>query len=188
MVRRQRRIPTLPAVTTSEGARSALPAIGLAAAVAYMVLMGGTVDAETHAVLRLITGVGGAAVVLMYVLKAPRSSDAVDRGVLLALLLFAAAGVLSAFPRQSLDAVLAALAFVAAFWLARDVLRSDDARRRLVLVLVALSAIVTLIFVGRWVVPVLGWWEGTGWSVVPPLNLSSAARHGGTGTTSGCWS
>jgi O-antigen ligase len=122
-------------------------------------------------VLRLFPGMGGAALILLYVLRAPRSFDAVDRGVLLALLLFTAAAILSAFPRQSLDAVLAAFGFVAAFWLARDVLRSEDARRRLVLVLVALSAIVTLVFVGRWVVPVLEWWRGTGWSVLPPLNF-----------------
>ncbi len=119
-------------------------ATALLCAFAYMVLIGGTGRGEVDFAPRLLNGLVGGVLIALYIVRAPSHFDAVDRGVLVALLLFAGAGVLSAFPRQSFDAVLAALAFAAAFYLARDELRARIPRQRLVAVLIGLSAILTV--------------------------------------------
>ena len=141
----------------------------LLVAFAYVVLVGGTIWGEVDPTLRLFNGLIGGVAIAYLAATAHRGVDRVDGLVIIAVALFAVAGVLSAFPRQSLDAITAALAFGAAFLVARRALASEWERRRLVMLLIALSLVMTMIFAARWLVPIAEWWRTTG--LIPPLNF-----------------
>lgn len=153
--------------------------IGAFLAFAYLVLVGGTSQGELQPSLRLLNaGIAGVAI-LIYLLRAPGRMDRIDQAVLLGLLCFAAAGMLSRFPRQSLDAVLAALSYTAAFFIARDLLATEQARAMLVRTMMGLSLVMTFITAALWLPLVAEWWSLTGWSVIPPLNISLNAQPWG---------
>lgn len=144
-------------------------------ALAYFVILGEAGQRDPHPILRLVNALVAGALILTYLVKAPTRADRVDRGVLLSLLLFAAAAVLAQFPRQAFDAVLAALLFTAAFFVARTLLAAETGRQAFTWCLIGLSALFTFLTAARWLLPALEWWSLTGWTVIPPLDLNLSA-------------
>ena len=160
-------------VAVGSGSNRPLSAIEIGAAMAvlaYVVLLGGTGLGELHPVLRIVNGLVAGGAIAAYLVLAPRRHDRIDIACLAALVVFLAAAVLSAFPRQSLDGALGALTFTAAFFLARLITADDAGRRALVWVLIGLSAILTTLAAARWLPPTIEWWTLTG--VVPPLDMN----------------
>jgi O-antigen ligase/tetratricopeptide (TPR) repeat protein len=156
-----------------------LPTIAALAALCYMVLLGGTAEGELQPVLRLVNAGLAAALILYYVLKGPAQADRVDRYVLAAVVLFSGAAVLSAFPRQSFDALLAALTYGAGLFMARERLHPSTVRVAFVRVLMGLSLLLTLITFDRWIPPVLEWSSIADWRALPPLDLNLPAAPWG---------
>ena len=148
-------------------------------ALTYVVLLGGTALGEIGTTLRVINAAISGVVIAWYLLRAPGDTDLVDRGILIALLLFLAACLGSLFPRQSLDAALSALTYAAAFYVARRRLADPRTRQGLVYVFIGLSCLLTLAAAVRWVVPMVEWWAAVGWRVAPPMNLELAAHPWG---------
>lgn len=148
-------------------------------ALTYFVFLGEFGQRDPHPILRILNAVAAGALILIYLLKAPARADRIDRGILLGLLLFAAASVLAQFPRQAFDALLGALLYVAAFFVARTLLAGEAGRLAFVRCLIGLSAVITFLTTARWLLPALEWWSLTGWSVIPPLDLNLAATPWG---------
>ncbi len=146
-------------------------AIGILAAFVYVVVVGGTGSGELQPVLRTLNSLLGGVLIAAYVIRAPTRADAIDHAVLVAILLFSAAGVLSAFPRQSLDAVLAAMTYAGAFFLARELLSNGPARIAFIRILIGLSAIFTIGAALLWIPSVVEWWALTNRTVMPPLDI-----------------
>jgi len=153
---------------------AAVPLLALLAVFVYFVLIGGTARGEIDPATRVINTVVGGALVAILVWRLRSAADRIDRWVIAALVLFVAAGTFSAFPRQSFDAALGALVYVAGLHFARGEMNSERAQRLAVVVLVALSVVFTLIAARFWLLPILEWWARTGWQVTPPLNLELA--------------
>lgn len=146
--------------------------LGAAAALVYVVLIGGTSIGELDPRLWVVNaGIAGAFLV-WYLVRAPAHADRSDRAVLLAVIVFAAAAVLSQFPRQSFDAVLAALTYAAGLFAARGILAAAPARAILVRSLMALSLLVTFTTAALWLPLFFGWWQLTDWGVIPPFDLA----------------
>ena len=141
--------------------------MAVAVAICYFVVIGGTAIGEVHPVIRAINGVAGGALILGYLARAPRQADWFDRRMLIALLLFGGAAVLSSLPRQSFDALLSALAMVAAIFVLRGVVARDHARRLLIVTLRSLSLGLTALFATLWLGVVGSWVEVTGELVLP---------------------
>ena len=154
-------------------------AVGVVALVSYAVVIGGTAQGELHPILRTINALAGSVLVVLYVWRAPAYADKVDRGVLFALLAFCLAGLLSLFPRQSFDAVVAALVYAAAFFIARDAFRREHLRTVAIRTMMVLSTFFTLVIAARWLPLVIEWWALTDWTVFPPLDLSLSAAPWG---------
>jgi O-antigen ligase len=155
--------------------RANLGILAAGLALAYSVILGEAGQLEAHPVLRILNATAAGTLIVLYLLTAPRLADRVDRGVLLGLLLFAAAAVLAQFPRQAFDALLGALLFTAALFVARTLLAVEAARVVFVRCLIGLSALMTFVVASRWLLPALEWWSLTGWRVIPPLDLNLPA-------------
>ena len=147
----------------------------LLGALVYVVCVGGPGGGELNPALRVFTAVIGGWVIVGLAIGGPRHSDRVDSMVVGALVFFALAGVMSQFPRQSFDAVLAATAYLAAFILARGYLGATAPRRMLEHVLIGLSVFFTLTAAIGWFPDVIRLWAVSDWEVVPPLNLELTA-------------
>lgn len=152
--------------------RQPLVGTAIVAVIAYGVLLGGSAIGEVQAGLLLVNGLVAAPLVIAYVRRAPRRADRLDGAVILGLILFSCAGLLSSFPRQSFDSLLTALVFAAALFMARDVLASAPARRAAVGTLQALSGLLTIAVAVRWLPLVAEWWALTDWLVIPPLDIN----------------
>lgn len=146
--------------------------MGAVAVFAYFVVFGDLAWRDIP-VARIASGLLAAGVVLLYVVRAAGRADRIDRNILLALLVFILASIFSRFPRQSFDSVLAALLYVAALFVAREVLARDSARRIFIAGLIALSALLTLATATQMIVPFVEWWGLTDWGVPPPLDLKA---------------
>ena len=151
-----------------------LAALGM---LAYFVLLGGTDFGALDPFLRTLNAVLAGVLLARYVIRLPEYGDTWDRWLLLAVLLFAVAGVLSSAPRQSFDAVLGAATYAAALFTARDLARNGSLRRALLFVLMGLSAILTVLTAAAWSPTVATWISATHGTIPPPLNfeLSAAA-------------
>ena len=151
-------------------------AIGLLllAAFAYTVLLGGTILSELLPPVRIVTACVGGVLVLFYLNQAPRYLDRVDALILGGLLLYFAAGVLSLHPRQSFDAMLAGLAWVAATFLARRQMAHERSRTAFIAVCMALSGVLTIVVAARWLPVLETWWSSTGFAI-PALDLDYSA-------------
>lgn len=164
---------------TRPSSASQVTAIAVAAAFAYLVLVGGTAVGETHPVLRGISALLGACVIAVYVAQLPTTWDRFDALLLLSVIAFTFAGLLSTMPRQSLDVLIAALALAAAAFVARS-LGTDPASRWAV---ITAMRVVFLLLVGltlvRWLPPVVEWWLLTGRNTLPPLDLEFQAHPWG---------
>jgi tetratricopeptide (TPR) repeat protein len=135
----------------------------------YFVLLGGTPAGDIVPALRTINAAVGAALIVIYFLRAPRVADRIDRMMLLGLVLFLFAGAFSMFPRQSFDAALAATAYIAAFFLMRGAFADESARRLAVAALATLSLILSLFFASLWFPEAIAWYQAT--NEPPPLAL-----------------
>lgn len=155
-----------------------LAGYGALAALIYFVLIGGGSQGELQPVPRMVSGVFAAALIGTYLWTASERADRMDRGVLLAVLPFTGAALLSQFPRQSIDAALGALALAAGLFVARDLLVQDSWRRLLLWAFIGLSAVLTLVSVARWMPIVISWQSVTG-TLIPPLNLELPATPWG---------
>ncbi len=156
-----------------------LAVVAPSVALAYFVLLGGTPIGEQLGVLRIINSVLGAIFVTLYVRRLPRRADVVDLMVLAAFLLVAVTAVVSPFPRQALDALLALLAYAAVFYVARDLVATPAIRQVLVWTLRLLSAAITVYAASRYLPTYVEWLELTEGSVTPPLGLPMVARPWG---------
>jgi O-antigen ligase len=145
--------------------------MGLLAGLVYFLLLGGTSSGPLIPLLQGLTIALSAVLVVAWVRQLRRGSDLVDRLVIGALLLFLAACLLSAFPRQSLDAALGAVGFSATFGLARRELADPVSRRALVNVLGAIGLVMVIGVVAAWGWIWLSWLQLTGWRGIPPLDL-----------------
>ena len=165
---------------TASQQRSSLGPIALVglAVLCYVVLIGGTPIGEVTSALKTITVAIAAAAIGYFVVHAPARADRIDIVVLIAVLLFAIAGMFSQHLRQSLDAVLAALAWTCALFVARDQARRPAVREALPVVLMALSTIVTITTAARWLPVLSDWWTATG-ILAPPLDLDYPAQPWG---------
>ena len=146
-------------------------AIAMLVLLVYVVLLGGTAAGVLNPVLRTVTAVAGAALIASCVALAPGRADFLDGAVVAGVALFAIAGALSRFPRQSFDAVLGALVLAGAFLLARRLMVHAGVRRAFVYVLIGLSVLFTVIFTAYWLGAYLRWGALAGWAVLPPLDL-----------------
>src|SRR5205823_2129340 len=136
----------------------------------YMVLLGGTLLGEVIPEVRILTAILASALVVNYLLQAPRHSDGLDRLILVALLLFLAAAILSQYPRQSLDAALGAFGYAAGLFFARRQLARESARQAFLSAVITLSAVLTFVVAARWLPVVQVWWSSTGF-LFPALDL-----------------
>ena len=151
--------------------RIGVAAIAMLLLLVYVVLLGGAAPGVLNPVLRTLTAVAGAALVVSCLALAPGRADRLDSVVVIGVALFAIAGMLSRFPRQSFDAVLGALVLAAAFFLARRLMAHAGVRRAFVFVLIGLSVLFTLIFTAYWLGAYLRWGALAGWALLPPLDL-----------------
>lgn len=146
--------------------------VGLIGAFAYVVVIGGSSIGEVDPALRAINVAIAAALLLRYLGRMPKFGDSIDRRLLFAVILFAFAGALSSATRQSLDAVLEAATYAAAFFTARDLLAREAVRTIFVRLLICVSALLTLIAAARWFPLLIEWWLLAGRTVLPPLDLN----------------
>ena len=149
--------------------------VALLVAFAYVVVLGGTGVGELHPFLRLINAGIGAILIGIYLVHAPRRADRLDLAVIGALVLFAISGTLSQFPRQSFDAVLAALTYAAGFFVARELLSREPLRRAFLRTAMGLSVLITIVIGSVWLPGFLEFWALTGWAVLPPLDIPFSA-------------
>ena len=163
--------PAAPWATTGV-AIAALVALG------YFVLIGGGAFGELQPVPRLIGAILSGAFVVAYLMWAGTRADRLDKAALLALLAFAVASILSQFPRQSLDALIGALAWSAGLFVARGLSAEERCRRWFVNTMIGLSGLLTLSTVARWLPQVLETMTVSG-SGLPPLNLELSATPWG---------
>jgi tetratricopeptide (TPR) repeat protein len=111
----------------------------------------------------------GGAFIAAFLIRAPRFADRIDKLMLVGLVLFTLACVFSLFPRQSFDAAIAGMAYVAAFFLMRGELDFPQARRLLIAAMATLSFALTFFFASLWLPEAFAWWSSTG--DLPPLAL-----------------
>jgi O-antigen ligase len=149
------------------------------AALGYVILLGGTGRGELDGTLHVVNGLVAAFFVVVYVTRAPAVADRIDRGILVSLLLFLGAAILSQFPRQSFDAALGALTATSAFFVLRGELNRPEVRRVFVNLFVLLSTVMTFVTAALWLPAFFEWWALTGWDVVPPLDLNFSAAPWG---------
>jgi O-antigen ligase len=151
----------------------------LGLAIVYAVLLGGSAWGELHPLLRIANATLAAMCLVTFIVRARRYADRLETAIVLATAMFAVAGVLAVFPRQALDATLAALTYAAVFILGREILTTPRYRAAAIWSLRVLFVFFTLVFTVRWVPTVLEWWRLTDWSVVPPLDMRLSAAPWG---------
>ena len=150
--------------------RPPIAGVAALAAFAYFVVVGGTPVGEILPAFRVVNSLLGGVLIAYYLLRAPRDGDRFDAWLAVAVGLFAIAGVLSAYPRQSFDAVVGALGYAAAAFVARRLLARREMRRLFVSTLIVLSGAITLTTAMRWLPVIQTWWSVTG-TTVPALDL-----------------
>jgi O-antigen ligase len=147
-------------------------AIGAILALAYFVVLGGTMVGELDPFLRLLNALIAGWLLVRYLWRMPKAGDRIDVGLLAAVVLFAIAGTASHAPRQSFDAVLEAATYAAALFTARDLLAREAVRTAFVRVLMGFSLFLTVLIASLWFPLVIGWWSATDQTVLPPLDLT----------------
>jgi tetratricopeptide (TPR) repeat protein len=148
-------------------------------ALGYTILLGGTGRGELGSWLVLMNAAIAAYFVISYFMRAASEADRLDRGILLALLLFAAAAVLSQFLRQSFDAALGALTGVAALFVLRGDLSDARVRAWFARLFGGLAITLTFLTAALWVPQAVEWWNLAGGDLAPPLDLNFRASPWG---------
>lgn len=154
-------------------------AIRLAAVclLAWFILVAGAPIWEPDPLVRILNAALGAVLIAAYLVRAPRSADRSDALVLLAVVLFAGAGVLSVFARQSLDATVAGLAYAAALFHLRGIMANQEGRALVMALMRALSVVLTMITASVWFSDAAKWMELTG--SLPPIGLGGSGLFWG---------
>jgi O-antigen ligase/tetratricopeptide (TPR) repeat protein len=143
----------------------------LAAALLITVLISGSDSGRLLTPARIVGAVIGAALILYYIRNAPRRHDRVDLLVLGGLVLFLLACTVSSVPRLSFEAATTALAYVAAFYVAREVVREDPGRSFAIAVLGLLGTTIAITVLIPWTVVWVQWLSVPG-AGAPPFNLA----------------
>lgn len=138
----------VPATTAGSQVKPAR--IVLSVLLLYVVLLGGSEAGTFTAGLRALNAVIGGGLVAWWMLLLRREADRVDALTIGALLAFLAACVLSEYPRHSFDAAVSALAWAAAFGVARRHLARYRERRLLIRLLSLCGLLLSLYFVASW--------------------------------------
>ncbi len=120
----------------------------LCAALEYFVVIGGT-DLGVLTPFSALNALIGAGVVAVWIVELPRRGDLVDRLVVIALLIYLATCVLSAFPRQSFVAATDALAYAAVFSLARWRFARPSAERAVMTVMAVCAVCLSVVVLQR---------------------------------------
>src|SRR5688500_4844525 len=94
----------------------------------YFLIVADLAWRDVSGVIRAMNAGLAAAFVGIYLLRRRRISDWIERGLVVALVLFAVGGAFSMFPRQAFDAVLAGLLYLSAFVIARTTLARPTPR------------------------------------------------------------
>lgn len=160
-------------------AAAGVAATAALAAVVYTIVIGGTGLGELEGLLQIVNAILAGSFILIYCRRAPAQADRIDRLILLALLFFLAAALLSAFPRQSFDAALGALTATSALFVLRGLLARPAVRASFVRFLVGTSIFVTFVTAAMWLPATIQWWALTGGTVLPPLDLNFSASPWG---------
>lgn len=129
---------------------SAVARMLLAAGLLFTVLISGSDSGRLVTPIRAAGALVGAAVIIYYLRTAPRRHDRVDQLVLGGLLLFLATCAVSSAPRLSFEAATTALAYAAAFYIARDVAVTDAGRSLTIAVLGLLGTTVAITVLIPW--------------------------------------
>jgi O-antigen ligase len=160
--------------------RRTMKQAALAAALVYMVLLGGTDAGKLDTWVRALNALLGAAMILLWIREARRGIDLVDAAVTVAILGFLVTCLTSRFPRESLDAATGALAYGSAFCVARRALREPRNRHLLIEALATCGLAIALVFGVAWGAVWLEWLSLNGFASLPPLDLRLPAgihRH-----------
>jgi O-antigen ligase len=142
--------------------------LALAATLLYFVLIGGTNLGIYVTAFAALNAVIAGLLVGVWLYELPRNNDLTDRLLLLGLLLFLAACVVSAFPRMSFDAATSSVAFLAAFGIARTELIAAGAERAMITALALCGAVLAIVILAVWIPDWVAWWQATG--TAPPLD------------------
>jgi O-antigen ligase/tetratricopeptide (TPR) repeat protein len=140
----------------------------LAATLLYFVLIGGTNVGTYVTAFAALNGVIASLLVGVWLYELPRNNDLTDRLLLVGLLLFLAACVISAFPRMSFDAATSSVAFLAAFGIARGELLAAGAERAMITALAVCGAALAIVILAVWIPDWVQWWQAMG--TAPPLD------------------
>jgi O-antigen ligase len=150
--------------------RPNLAAMLLAAALIYFILLGGSDAGQEITELRALGALISGGLIACCLAWGSRFGDRSDRLTILSLLFFLTACGLSEFPRFSFDAATTALALVAAFLVAREVLASSRARDLAITVLGLCGLVLALAFLTLWGAVWIRWLSVPG-AGLPPLDL-----------------
>jgi O-antigen ligase len=148
-----------------------LPRVVLAGALVFAGLVGGSEAGQFLVAVRAIAAAIGGVIIAAYLLQAPRRHDRLDLAVLLGLLAFLTACVTSSIPRLSFDAATTAVAYAAAFYVARDAVSDADGRRLAITVLGLMGALVAIGYFAAWSAAWLRWASVPG-AGIPPVGLA----------------
>jgi O-antigen ligase len=151
----------------------------LAAGLLFLVLLGGTEAGRVSTGLRAAGALLGAILIAIYLWRMPRQHDLADRLVLGGLLVFLVTCVSSTDPRASFDAATSAIAYAAAFYLARGAVASRRGGEMAITVLGSLGIVIGVAFLILWGSIWVRWAQIPG-SGLPPFDLRLPAylyRH-----------
>jgi O-antigen ligase len=155
---------------THRGSDHLLRETALAATLIFMVLVGGTDAGRYVTALRALNALVGAAFIVIWLRRAPRETDTVDRLVLAATLLFLLTCVTSQFTRDSFDAATTVIAFAAVLYVARGTMATARARELTITVLALSGLALSVIFLLLWGAVWAKWISISG-AGLPPLDL-----------------
>lgn len=144
--------------------------LGFFAAFVYFVTLGGGSLGEQLAVLRGVNFALGAVLIATWI-RSAREHDAIDRAVVLGVVLYSATALLSSSPRLSLDAAFQGMAYAALFWYARRLLAHPRAYSALIWTFGSMCIGLVLFFAIEWGSVWLEWARLTGFREIPPLSL-----------------
>jgi O-antigen ligase/tetratricopeptide (TPR) repeat protein len=150
--------------------RAGLGRIALGAALIFVLLIGGSEFGRLVTGVRAVATVVGGGLIVSYAYLLPKRHDLVDRLVLLAFLLYVITCVTSVSPRDSVSAATTGLAYVAAFYLARDLTGTSGGERMATTALGLVGVVLSLVFVIVWGQEWIAWLAVPG-AGAPPLDL-----------------
>jgi hypothetical protein len=145
----------------------------------FTVLIGGSDAGRFVTVVRAMSATIGAVMIVVYLVRAPSRHDVVDLLVLGGLLAFLVTCVTSSMPRLSFDAATTAIAYAAAFYVARGAVADARGRQVAITVLGVAGTMISMTFLAIWAGVWFRWMSVPG-AGLPPFDLQLPAtpyRH-----------